>query len=1070
LKLVSLILLGIILVFSVTPILADSAVTIKVGVCENPPKIFTDSHGVVSGLWPDIINYIADKENWKIQWVHGTWAECLVKLQTHEIDLLPGMAYTADRAAIYDFSQEPIYIGWSRVYARQGIDIRSVLDLSGKKIAILQGGVNVEGTDGIKAIIAAFHIDCTLIPADSYTGVFAMLDNKQADAGVVSEDAAHTIQGSYDVVETPVIFQPTTLYFALAKGNEVNSVLIPAIDKDIKEIRADTNSVYYKSIQKWLGALTIVKGGSPIWLKWLLIGIAAFGLVAVGFIILLRYQVKKKTLELQEHHNKRIDAEKALFTSEERFHDVLEAMPDVVSIYNNDLKIVYCNDATRQFTGQPITDFIGHRDEEAQPPEVYNTYLSTLKEAFRTGEIKVIDTILPLPKTGHHFVVITFIPMKDEKGEVKQVLFIAHDISSRKETEQKFRDSEERFRRVLENNPDIITLYDTELRYKYINSAVRHTTGIPAASFIGRLDEEVLPPEVYSTYKPALREVLQTGIVNSFETSIMSPYSGFHNVQISYIPLRDEKGNVKEILGIMHDVTKRKHMEERLKDSEERFRRVLENIPDIVALYDRDLRIQYLNGDTGQLIGYETSHYIGRKVEEVWPPEIYTTILPALEETLRTSKPSVVETDVSIPEVGRRILQITCIPILDKNGGVKEILGITHDITKPKLAELKIKESEEKLRLILESVPHGLAVTDTAGIILQANPVMVKLTGYSAEELQNMPCWYLFIESDQNRLMCDREETIKNDASGTYTYTLKRKDGSECLVEINRAVVKDESGKAIGVVSVLQDLTERRLAEEEHRKNVEYVELDKLKANLLSTVSHELRTPLAGIKGYTTMLLTYHKQIKKAEEWETLKTIDQSADRLMELIEHLLDMSRLDAGLLRLNLQPVKPRDILIKAIEEARLRSPDHTFIQDIRPRLPAITADARRLRQIIDNLVDNAVKYSEEGTEVTLRAEVKENALQISVTDQGRGIPEAEIPKLFERFYRITEKLKKDPGGFGLGLSLCKALVEAHGGRIWLESDIGKGSTFYFTIPLVRKAADKSRQATFHGMSAGS
>lgn len=254
---------------------------------------------------------------------------------------------------------------------------------------------------------------------------------------------------------------------------------------------------------------------------------------------------------------------------------------------------------------------------------------------------------------------------------------------------------------------------------------------------------------------------------------------------------------------------------------------------------------------------------------------------------------------------------------------------------------------------------------------------------------------------------------------------------------------------------MIEDLTEHRQAEETAKKMTEYREIDQLRTTLLSTVSHELRTPIAGIKGYATLLLKYYRSLKQAERAEWLEAIDQSTDRLTELIEHLLDMSRLEAGLLRMDFQPVKIRELLFTAFEEAKLRAPKYKFITKIENKLPTITADARRIRQVIENILNNASKYSPEGSKITVRAEEKAGEVLISITDQGIGISPDEINKIFDRFYRIEQRLQKDPGGLGLGLSLCKALVEAHGGKIWVESQVGKGSTFYFTLPLKLKSS---------------
>ena len=246
--------------------------------------------------------------------------------------------------------------------------------------------------------------------------------------------------------------------------------------------------------------------------------------------------------------------------------------------------------------------------------------------------------------------------------------------------------------------------------------------------------------------------------------------------------------------------------------------------------------------------------------------------------------------------------------------------------------------------------------------------------------------------------------------------------------------------------------TERRMDEYEEqleRKMVEYEELDRLKSSLLSTVSHELRTPLAIIKWYSTMLVDYDRRLKSAEKQGCLESIDRATDRLTELVDRLLDLSRLEAGLLRLNRRPTSISKLIEETVAEVKLRAPGHQVVLKQTDRLLMINIDARRIRQVLDNIIDNAIKYSEEGTSIVIGAKLTGPELQVSVADQGIGIPARDLERVFDRMYRIEQRLTPDTGGAGLGLAICKGLVEAHGGRIWVESKLGKGSTFYFTLP---------------------
>jgi signal transduction histidine kinase len=230
-----------------------------------------------------------------------------------------------------------------------------------------------------------------------------------------------------------------------------------------------------------------------------------------------------------------------------------------------------------------------------------------------------------------------------------------------------------------------------------------------------------------------------------------------------------------------------------------------------------------------------------------------------------------------------------------------------------------------------------------------------------------------------------------------------------------------------------------------------------MKSELLSTVSHELRTPLGSIKGYATTLLTHGNKLRKDEQREFLEIIDSEADRLRDLIENLLDLSRLEAGVLRIDREPVRLGPTAREVTRKVQLATPKHVLVLDWPADDPLVNADRRRIYQVVQNLLTNAVKYSPDGGNITLSAACKAREVVISVTDEGLGMPAAELERIFDRFHRVQSSVSRAIGGTGLGLAICKGLVEAHGGRIWAESGgEGTGSTFRFTLPLLAEALD--------------
>ncbi len=360
-------------------------------------------------------------------------------------------------------------------------------------------------------------------------------------------------------------------------------------------------------------------------------------------------------------------------------------------------------------------------------------------------------------------------------------------------------------------------------------------------------------------------------------------------------------------------------------------------------------------------------------------------------------------------------------------------------------AEEELKVSEIRYRRLFETAKDGILILDAeTGKIADVNPFLTDMLGYSKREILGKKLWEIspFKDIAANQMTF---RSLKDRGYMRYeNLPLENREGRLVDVEFVSNVYEVD-GRSV-IQCNIRDITERK---EMERKMVEYKEIDKLKGSLLSTVSHELRTPLAIIKGYSTMLVDYDRRLKSREKSEYLRSIDAATDRLTELVDHLLDMSRLEAGMLRLDKKSTSISNIVREVVAEVKLRAPRYEIVAHMRRGLPDIEADARRVRQVLDNLVDNAIKYSAEGTLVAISARKVDSTVEVSVSDRGIGIPAEELERVFDRMYRVEQRLTPDRGGIGLGLAICRGLVVAHGGRIWAESKVGKGSTFYFTLP---------------------
>jgi two-component system, OmpR family, phosphate regulon sensor histidine kinase PhoR len=270
---------------------------------------------------------------------------------------------------------------------------------------------------------------------------------------------------------------------------------------------------------------------------------------------------------------------------------------------------------------------------------------------------------------------------------------------------------------------------------------------------------------------------------------------------------------------------------------------------------------------------------------------------------------------------------------------------------------------------------------------------------------------------------------------------IKRPDGTHLAVLSNSAPFRNLEGRVSGAVFVFQDISKAKEAEQ-------------LKDEFISLVSHELRTPLTSIKGAASTVLRHYNSLDEGTRNELLKDIDEESDRLYRLVENLLDFSRAEAGVLRLATEPVHLPKLVERVVGEASVRSSGQRFQMSLPADLPPAEADPMRVEQVLRNLLDNAIKYSPSKGEIRVSAAVEEGMLRISITDQGVGVPQEDQERVFGRFERGIGSDASRPHGVGLGLAICRRLVEAHGGTIWVEPGPGGGSTFSFTLPLVEEA----------------
>ncbi len=504
----------------------------------------------------------------------------------------------------------------------------------------------------------------------------------------------------------------------------------------------------------------------------------------------------------------------------------------------------------------------------------------------------------------------------------------------------------------------------------------------------------------------------------------------------------DDSGRPVRVFGVNVNVTERKRAEEALRESEERFKVIATHTPDHILVQDKELRYTWV---LNPQLGLTLDDMIGKTDFDFLSAEDAATITTVKRRVLETGNPEYVFTPLASREGSTEYFEGSYVPTYDSEGRVSGLVGYFRNVTRR-------VNTEEALRLqanALQAAANGIVITDSDGTIQWVNPAFTRLTGYSAAEaigqnprvLKSGRHDQAFYEKLWNTILAGRvwQGEIVN----------KRKDGSFYTEEMTITPVLDDNRVVSRFIAIKQDISARKRLE---------AELEQTRSEFLGEVSHELKTPLTAIKGCASMALSAPIPPDAVETRELFDIIDAQANRLTDLVANLLDVTRIEAG--RLSIEPGAAD--LATTVEEARVifehSQYPHPLEVMLPAKLPALRADGRRIVQVLTNLFTNAAKYSAPTAPIIVTAESAKGEVTVRVRDAGVGIPADKMPLLFQKFVRVQERGVK---GTGLGLFICKGIVEAHGGRIWAESaGRGKGTVFAFTLPAIAGRAKTARE----------
>lgn len=507
----------------------------------------------------------------------------------------------------------------------------------------------------------------------------------------------------------------------------------------------------------------------------------------------------------------------------------------------------------------------------------------------------------------------------------------------------------------------------------------------------------------------------------------------------SYSPITQHSGEVGGVLVTVIETTERKKAAKALKESNDRYiNNILQAPVAICILRGKNHVVEIANEKMLQLWGKNSKEVMNRPIFEGLPEAKNQGLEELVDKVFTTAEKFVAnERPVKLPRKGKiETIYVNFVydALKDPDGSISGIIAIALEVTEQVVARKKIEESEQRFQAAVEAVEGILWTNNGKGEMEDIQPGWAKLTGQTYEEYKCYGWLKAIHPDDAQQSLEEWNEAVKKGKTFNYEHRVKTKDNGYRYFSIRAIPLINPDGSLRQWVGVHTDIHEQKLREER-------------KDEFISIASHEMKTPLTTAKAYLQMLeLSLDENAGKASLYA--KKASQSVNRLNELIIELLDASKIKLGKLNYTITTFDFNEMISSTIENLQLTSLKHTIIKSGKV-FDEVTGDKERLQQVVINLLSNAIKYSPHADKVFITIEQQKDSIKVAVKDTGLGIAREHLKKIFDKYHRVEEHSVQFQG-LGIGLFISYEIIERHKGKLWVESDLGKGSTFYFTLPL--------------------
>ena len=735
---------------------------------------------------------------------------------------------------------------------------------------------------------------------------------------------------------------------------------------------------------------------------------------------------------------------------------MLDSIGDILIITDPQLNIADANEAAvvalgydsgEELAGMSATALVADRDRSR-----IAIYMG--KALSDDGGDGTVDYTL-VDRHGTEMVVESNIQvLHDSAGEVTGLIITARDVTDSRRRQAILLQAEDKMRTTIASIDDGVTMIDTFGNITDVNEAGARMLGYSSNEdligkpFINYIEER----DQGSVAEEMAQAVSEGRAMSTLEYTLVTVDGRELEAESSSAALYDSQGDLTGFVSVSRDVTQRKAMQEELEESSEKLLTVIESIGDMLFITDQELNLVNVNQVAARMLGFDDKEQLsGTNIIDAVADKDRNRFAVDMGKALTNKFIKDVQGYTLVTTHGGEFDVEANTEILLDSAGMSAGLVITaRDVTERKLMQEALRLSEEKLRTMFESMRDGIVLTDVAGIIIEVNEAAIRMHGHTDKSaMVGRHGIELVAERDHDRVLESAAKQTKGESPKelSETHTLVRADGTEFESESSRSVLRDSAGKVVGFIAAERDVTERKLMQEKLQNALEELKRSNTELQQFAYVaSHDMQEPLRMVSSYLTLLARRYKGKLESDGDEFIEFAVDGANRMQGLIEALLLYSRVNT-----RGQPPEPtecEDVLKQTLNnlQVAIEEKDAEVTHD---PLPGIMADRIQMVQLFQNLIGNGIKFQAEGQRphVHVSAEDAEDDWLFSFRDNGIGID----PQFNERIFTIFQRLQArgEYPGTGIGLSVCKRIVERHGGRIWVESEAGKGATFKFTLP---------------------